>query len=273
MTLKFSVLISVYYTENPKHLDRAFQSIWLDQILKPNQIVLIKDGSLTKDIEAVLDDWQKKLGNILSILSLESNVGLGMALGLGIHYCNYNLVARMDTDDVSLPNRFLRQVKFFEDNPDVDIVGSNIGEFHSDEKCIISYRHVPHAHDDIVRASKIKNPFNHPSVMYKKSAVLAAGGPKNMTGFDDYYLWIRMIMNGSKCANIPDVLLIMRTDNGQMSRRGGYSYLMFECKFQKILLDIKYINILEFVRNILIRLPVRLLPNNLRKYVYKLIRR
>ena len=271
--MNFSVLISAYCTENPKYLDRALHSIWDDQILKPNQIVLVKDGPMTEELNRVMNEWQLKLGDVLSTVSLQSNVGLGEALRVGIHYCKHNLVARMDTDDISLPDRFLDQIRFFKDHSDIDVVGSNVSEFSNDEECISSYRLVPQAHEDIVRRSKFRNPFNHPSVMYKKSAALAAGGPKNMTGFDDYYLWIRMIMNGSKCANIPEILVKCRAGNGLMSRRGGFSYIMFEYKFQKILLDIKYINILEFIRNILIRLPVRLLPNNLRKYVYKLIRR
>ena len=271
--MKFSVLITVYCTEVPDYLHRALESIWDDQVLRPSQIVLIKDGPLTAELDVVIDEWQCRLVDVMDVFALSANVGLGDALRFGINYCKYELVARMDTDDISLPDRFQAQIDFFQTHPDIDIVGSVIGEFDSDEECINSNRLVPHVHDEIVRGSKFKNPFNHPSVMYKKSAVLAADGPKNLTGFDDYYLWIRMIINGSKCANIPVMLIKCRTGNGLMFRRGGFSYIMFEYKFQKILLDIKYINILEFIRNILIRLPVRLLPNNLRKYIYKIIRR
>jgi len=272
MSDNFSVLISVYCTEVPSYLDRSLKSIWSDQILKPSQIVLIKDGPLTAELDVVIDEWKYKLGDVMDVFALNSNVGLGNALRFGISNCKYELIARMDTDDISLADRFRVQVDFLSKNFDIDIVGSNIGEFETNDKFINSIRLVPDTHKEIVRISKIKNPFNHPTVMYKKSSVMAAGGPKKMTGFDDWYLWCRMIMNGSKCANIPEILVKCRIGNGLMDRRGGLSYLVLEYKFLKSLLDMKYINILEFIRNILIRLPVRLLPNRLRGYFYKLTR-
>ena len=205
--MKFSVLISVYCTEKPQYLDRALKSIWDEQLLKPNQIVLVKDGPLTEELENVIEFWKNRVGSIFDIISLELNVGLGEALNIGIKSCIHDLVARMDSDDISLPSRFLDQIKLFKEKTNLDIIGSNVGEFWEEES-VVAFRMVPMTNEDIIKKSKRKNPFNHPSVMYKKKAVLEAGGPQNFTGFDDYFLWIRMIKNGSKCENIQKVLLM-----------------------------------------------------------------
>lgn len=269
----FSVLISAYRTENPEYLERALRSIWDDQKHKPNQIVLIKDGPLTKKLDKVIENWEIRLGRIFCTVSLEFNVGLGKSLNEGIKHCSNNLIARMDTDDISLPDRFIIQIKLFEEHPELDIIGSNISEFSADENSILTKRKVPQYHEDIVKISKIRNPFNHPSVMYKKNAVMAVGGPKNFTGFDDYFLWVRMIENGSKCANIPKILLKMRAGTNLISRRGGFSYLLLEYKFQTMLFKIGYISFFELVRNLLIRLPVRIIPIKLRVLIYKIFMR
>jgi len=268
----FSVLITVYYTENPDYLDRALKSIWDDQTLKPNQIVLVKDGPLTKGLDMVINKWKNNISDTLDILPLKKNIGLGGALSKGINICRFDLIARMDTDDISTPDRFAKQVDFLNKNLHVDIFGSDVSEFSLNENILDGFRRVPKTHDRIIKISRKRNPFNHPSVMYRKKSVLKAGGPLNLTGFDDYYLWVRMINKGAKCANTSDILLKMRAGSGQMLRRGGVKYAFYELKFQRMLLNMKYISIVEFFLNLMIRTPIRILPPVIRVYVYKFMR-
>lgn len=175
--MNFSVLISIYHKEEAKYFNRAMQSIWDEQSVKPDEIVLVQDGKLTDELYRFIDEWKSKLGDVLKIIPLEQNVGLGDALNEGIKHCNYELIARMDTDDISLADRFEKQLKVFE-NSDIDISSSWVSEFDSDEKKIVSYRKIPEKHDEIVSYSKMRNGVNHPAVMYKKSVVEKAGGLK-----------------------------------------------------------------------------------------------
>ena len=272
--MNFSVLISAYRTEEPIILDRALKSIWDDQILKPDQIVLIKDGPLGLDLDKILEKWLTIMGSSLDIVYNPVNLGLGDSLRKGIHHCKYDLIARMDTDDISVPSRFVEQINFLKNNPEVDILGSNISEFANDEMIQTSFRKVPSTHENIIENAKIQCPFNHPSVFFKKKAYLNAAGPKNLFLMDDWYVWVLMIMNGAICANIDKDLVKMRGGSDQMSRRGGWIYLFQSLKLQKLFYDIKFINLIEFLRNSAILITVSLVPPVLRYLMYKyLIRR
>ena len=269
--MKFSVLMSIYYKEKPEYFNRCMQSIWDEQIVKPNEIVLVQDGKLTDELYKVIDRWQEKLRGIFKTIPLEKNVGLGDALNIGLQNCTYELVARMDTDDIALPDRFEKQLKVFE-NSDIDICSSWVSEFDNDENKIISYRKLPQDHDEIVNFAKKRNPLNHPVVMYKKSVVEKAGGYKKMMWFEDYYLWVRMILNGAKFYNIQEPLVSMRAGYGQLERRSGFRYAVEECNFLKRLKEIGFLNSFEFCRNLFIRFTARVMPKKVVKAVYKLLR-
>ena len=270
--MEFSVLMSVYYKENSIYFNRAMQSIFDDQTLKPTQIVLVQDGLLTEALCAEIKKWQHRLGDFLKIIELEKNLGLGDALNIGLASCHHDLVARMDTDDIAHPDRFKIQVEYMVENLDCDILGSTITEFDDNPDFVISSRIVPTKHDDIVLYAQKKNPFNHPSVIYRKSAVADAGGYKKFHGFEDYYLWVRMIKNGSRCANIPMALVSMRVGYSMLARRGGIDYVINEIRLQRKFLDFGFITLFQFIKNLLMRIPVRLLPNRLRGIVYRYIR-
>jgi glycosyltransferase involved in cell wall biosynthesis len=267
----FSVLISIYYKEKPEYFDRAMKSIWDEQIVKPNEIVLVQDGKLTDELINIVSIWKNKLEDIMKIVPLENNVGLGDALNLGLKECTYELVARMDTDDISLANRFEEQIKIFQQN-NVDLCGSWIDEFESDENEIISSRKVPEFNSDIIKFSKMRNPINHPSVMFKKSSVINAGNYKKMFSFEDYYLWIRMLMNNSNLYNIQKSLLKMRAGYNQLERRRGLKYVIYEFNFWLQLYKDGFINLIELLKNLLIKLFIRVMPRNFVKFVYKIIR-
>lgn len=263
--------MSIYYKEKPEYFDRAMFSIWDEQILKPNEIVLVLDGKLTDELMQVILEWKNKLNETMKIIALEKNIGLGDALNVGLKECSYELVARMDTDDISLPNRFSEQIKIFDKN-NVDLCGSWIDEFDNDENEIISSRKVPEYNMEIIKFSKMRNPVNHPSVMFKKQRVIDAGNYKKMYSFEDYYLWIRMLMNNSNLYNIQKSLLKMRAGYNQLERRRGMKYLIYEFKFWTRLYNIKYINFFELIKNLILKLVIRIMPRSVIKNVYKLIR-
>jgi glycosyltransferase involved in cell wall biosynthesis len=269
--MKFSVLLSIYYKEKPEYFDRAMLSIWDEQTIKPNEIILIQDGKLTDELYKIIEKWQEKLGDIFKTIPLEENVGLGDALNIGLQNCSYEIVARMDTDDVAKADRFEKQLKIFE-NSDIDICSSWVSEFDNDEKKIVSYRKLPEYHDDIVKFSKKRNPINHPAVMYKKSAVQKAGGYQKMMWFEDYYLWIRMILNGAKFYNIQESLVNMRAGYRQLERRSGLRYAKEEFKFYKEIYNIGFLNKNEFFVNIITRIPIRIMPKFIIKTIYFILR-
>ena len=268
---KFSVLMSVYAKEKPDYLHRAIQSIWDDQSVKPDQIILVQDGPLTDELHKIIKIWDNKLNNKFKNIILNKNVGLGDALNSGIQACSYELIARMDTDDIASKDRFTKQLAIFQEQ-EIDICGSWVSEFDTDENHITSFRKVPEHHNKIVEFSKKRNPLNHPAVMYKKSAVQKAGGYIRMTWFEDYYLWSRMLLAGARVYNIQEPLVNMRAGYSQLERRKGFQYAYQEFIFQKRLLKIGFINKTEFMKNIAIRLSVRILPRKMVTILYNKIR-
>ena len=269
--ISFSVLLSIYNRESPISLCQSLDSIF-SQILFPHEVVLVKDGPLTDDLERVINKYQSKY-YILKVVSLPVNQGLGKALNEGLKHCSHDLVARMDTDDIAKPERFEKQVKIFQKHPEVDVVGSWIDEFERDISHVVSVRRLPECHEDIRQFAKRRNPINHPVVMFRKSAVLAAGGYRHFPLFEDYYLWIRMLMNGAKFYNIQESLLYFRFSPEMFKRRGGWKYMINELHFLQMMRQMHFISFSQFMQNLFVRFSIRLIPNSLRAIIYtKLIR-
>ena len=271
MDFYFSVLMSVYIKEIPKYFDRALQSITDDQILKPNEIVLVKDGPLTDELEKIIKKWSKKYKNIFKIIPLEKNMGLGEALKIGIENCSYNLIARMDTDDIAKPERFQEQIKIFKNN-EVDLVGSWIDEFWEvDNKIKVQkIRKVPEKDKEIKEKLKFLNSFNHPTVMYRKNEVLKAGSySEKYHLMEDYYLWVRMAMNSCKFYNIQKSSLFFRTTPDTYKRRGGIRFVKADILFQTELLRSGFVNIFEYLRNLFVRISFRIVPWQIRELLQK----
>lgn len=209
----------------------------------------------------------------LKIIPLPTNQGLGKALNEGLKHCSYDIVARMDTDDIAKPDRFEKQLAVFEKYLDIDVVGAWIDEFEDDISEVKSVRKLPELPDDIRQFAKRRNPINHPVVMFRKSAVLAAGGYQHFPLFEDYYLWIRMLMNGAKFYNIQESLLYFRFSPEMFKRRGGWRYVISELHFLQKMRQMHFISFSEFMQNLFVRFSIRLIPNSLRAIVYtKLIR-
>ena len=262
----FSVLIPVYYKDNPSFLTDALQSIE-DQTLVPTEIVIVKDGPVPREIDEVISCFIQHCSIDTSVVPLKENRGLGNALNEGLARCNNNVIARMDADDISMKERFEVQFGVLRAG-EYDLVGSVVEEFSSENPRVSRLRKVPETHDDIVRFAKRRNPVNHPTVMFRKEAVEAAGGYKEIAGFEDYFLWARMLVNGSKFFNVQEPLLRFRTDKNTFRRRGGIAYLGREISFRKQLVEIGLISPWELVFDLFPRTLLRLAPNKLRRFVY-----
>lgn len=266
--MKFSVLISIYYKELPDYLIFCFISIWTEQILKPAEIVLVKDGVLTSELEQVISVWQEKLGNVLKVIPLEQNVGLGKALNIGLQSCSYDWVFRMDTDDISTPDRFLKQVEFIQQNPDIVLFGGQILEFNQDISDASVLKAVPITDKEIRKFAQKRCPFNHMTVAYKKDIVLKLGGYQHHLFMEDYNLWLRVMGVGYQVANLPDVILYARVGNGMHARRRGWQYVQSEKQLLDLKLKLKIQPIVPAVFLFCVRSFFRLLPSSLLEKVY-----
>jgi glycosyltransferase involved in cell wall biosynthesis len=218
---KYSVLMSLYKKEKPKYLKQSIDSM-LNQTILPDEIVIVKDGPLTDELEEVLNSYIARYLDLFNIVVSERNLGLGLALNLGIINCRNELVARMDTDDISLPDRCEKQLRAFEQNNELVIVGTMVDEFYNNPNEIISSRVVPTTHNAIYEFAKRRSPFNHPTVMYKKSKVIECGGYSDLRRNQDVDLFGRMLFAGVKAANIGESLLLFRSNNALSKRRRSW---------------------------------------------------
>ncbi len=270
--IQFSVLISVYKKEKADYLKQALQSI-INQTLKPAEIVIVKDGLLTKKLDECIENFQKQNPKLFKILAFKENRGLGLALRDGVKSCKYEYIARMDSDDISKPDRFEKQFGYLQKHPETALLGTWIIEFSKDEKKPDTITKLPCNHLEIIKFAKRRNPFRHMTVIYKKQAVIDSGNYRDFLWFEDYDLWIRMLQKGYITANIPEYLVNVRADKSMFARRGGWKYLKQEYKFQVFLLKTGFITKMEFVINIFIRSVVRVVPNNIRVFIYNKILR
>lgn len=259
--------MSVYKNEKVEYLKEAIESVFSQTIL-PNEIVIVKDGPLTIELDKYLGILADNYKSV-KFVTLKENKGLGLALREGVQACSNELIARMDTDDIARKDRFEKQLLFFKSNPQVSLLGTCIEEFSKDYRKPDTKTLLPLIHDEIIKFAKKRNPFRHMTVMFKKSAVLEAGNYRDFLWFEDYDLWVRMIDKEFKVANLPDILVSVRADENMFARRGGWEYLKQDIKFQRFLLSIKFIDIRLFILNMLIRTCVRVIPNNVRIFFYK----
>ena len=259
--------MSIYKKENSNFFNSCMNSI-IKQTYPPSEIILVKDGPLRKELEKIIIKWKYKLGGKLKIITLDRNVGLGHSLQYGLLNCTNEIVARTDTDDICREDRFEKQIKFLDNNPDIDVVGCWVAEFENNVNNIISIRKVPISDNKIKKYARFRNPFNHPSVVFRKHAILTCGGYQPFRALEDYYLWVRMILKGRRFANLPEPLLLFRLDKYTFDRRGSLKYLFNEIKLQIFFLKVNFINLPIFIYNIFLRAIVRSFPNKIRKYFY-----
>lgn len=268
----FSVAMSVYKNDIPSCFDRALESITNKQTVEPDEIVLVVDGPVPNEIDIVIDEYFKKCN--LKVIRLESNGGLGNALKIATENCSNELIARMDSDDVAVSDRFERQLVFMKEHPEVDIVGGNISEFIGSENNIVSYRVVPTTDKRLKAYLKKRCPFNHMTVMFRKTSIMKAGGYLDWHYNEDYYLWIRMFLNGSIFSNLGETLVNVRINEKLYARRGGKQYFNSEKKLQQFMRNNRIISLFTYFSNITKRFIVQcIIPNSLRGFIYRKIAR
>jgi glycosyltransferase involved in cell wall biosynthesis len=259
---KFSVLMSIYEGDKPDYFRDAMDSI-LNQTVKPDEIVLVKDGPVSRELDSIIGEYRERLGGLLKIVSLEKNNGLGTALAEGIKNCDFDIIARMDADDISGPERFEKQLKFLKNNPRTDVVSCFAAAFEESPEKPLFVRRGPLLHEQIARQFRFRFCMNHPAAMFRKNAVLAAGNYTPFAGLEDYHLWAKMITNGTEMATIGQVLYYHRWEKGLLARRSGIKRAVQQIKLQKEFLKTGFVNKSQFLRNVIIRSAAVLIPQGL----------
>ena len=272
--MKFTVLISVYKNDDSVHFDKALRSVTIDQTLRPDEVVLVVDGPVTDDINKVIDQWQSQISIPFIVIRSVDNIGLSNALNLGIKHCKFDYIARMDSDDISLPYRFEKQLLFLNANSEVSLLGGWYKQYDKDMEYCLTERKVPVSFDEIKLFAMTRTPFNHVTAVFKKQSLVDIGGYPEIMGYmEDWLVALCLINKGFKIKNIPEYLVHVRGGTDFLDRRGGIAYARLEIKNLSKMHRLKLIGTRHFLLNLIIRISVRITPLFLRAYVYKMIRK
>lgn len=268
--MNFSVLLSLYFREKTEHLNECLQSIHT-QSLKPNEVVIVFDGPVGQNLRDIVTHWSRFLP--IKLLKIKENVGLGQALNKGLEVCSHEIVLRMDTDDVCSANRFKLQIDKLENDKELIVLGGHIDEYDEGLSTFIGKRIVPLDNEAIKKQVVIKNPFNHMTVAFRKSAVLAVGGYQHHAFMEDYNLWLRIIAAGYKVENLDTVLVKARTGHSMLLRRKGIEYVKSEMLLFKLKRKLQIQPVHLCFITFLVRSIPRLFPSSLLRICYKLQRK
>lgn len=263
----FSVLLSVYAGDQPEYLHRSLRSVVHEQTRRPDDVVVVRDGPVDPALLRVVDELDRSTTVSITRVELQHNQGLGRALDAGLASCRHDVVARQDADDISLPTRFERQLPLIEQG--ADLVGSGLLEFGTDEADIVGRRTPPTGAEEIRRYARFHDPFNHPTVVYRRAAVQAVGGYEHLPLLEDYWLFMRMLQSGVTPANIAEPLVLYRVGAGAYARRGGRELLRSEIDLQRRMRTAGYLTLPQYVRNLVVRGGYRLVPQGLRRVAYR----
>ena len=266
--MKISLLISLYHKENSLALEQCFQSMWIDQTIQPNEIILVLDGPIGEELGECVTKWQKMIGKPLKIIPLKQNIGLGKALNKGLEHCSNEWVFRMDTDDICKHNRFEKQIQFIQSHPNVVLFGGQIIEFDKDIEDTSGIKTVPISNNEIKKFAEKRCPFNHMTVAYKKSVIQELGGYQHHLFMEDYNLWLRVIGKGYEVANLSEVILYARVGNGMHARRKGFEYIKSEKQLLNLKKELGLQNPIHANMLFLIRSAFRLMPSSLLGTIY-----
>lgn len=269
----YSILMSVYAKENPVFFDEAIRSM-LEQTVRTDDFVIICDGPLTEELDGVLEQYQKRYPDVFHIVRLPENVGIGAAANAGLQACKNELVAKMDADDISVPDRCELQLKLFAENPQLTVLGGFIEEFDKDPEHPFSIRSVPESNEAIRDFARRRQPFNNQTVMYRRNAVIAAGGYSDLRRNEDYDLYIRLLKNGCHAENLPVTLVKVRVDEKAQLRRGSKSTLYGCIQSRWKAYRIGYSSFWDFLYCVAGQLLVCICPGKLQRMIYsKFLRR
>lgn len=263
---KISVLMSVYKKEKPEYLKAALESI-LAQTRQADEILLIEDGPLTDELYEVVAQYEKKC-DFLRVYAIKENVQLGRALAKGVELCRYGLIARMDTDDIAMPDRLEKEGAYMQEHPEVDVVGGFIREF-NDEGTIDRVKKMPLSQQEILEYVKFRNPLNHMTVMYRRDAVLKAGNYKHFPFLEDYSLWSRMLSEGYQFRNMEEILVRARTSMSLVRRRSGLAYYKNFRELRRQQHQLGLTNTYEYGKAIAGTFVMIMLPGWVKEYSYR----
>lgn len=270
--MKFSVLIPVFYRANPIFFRESLDSILEFQSCKPSEVVIIVDGTPTEPLEEIIASYKLAYSNVLKVKILPEHCGTGYALKVGVEHCSNEIIARMDADDIAVYYRFEKQLSFMKNHQNVTVLGGLIEEFSDTQGDLMQYRTVPKSHCDIVQFAKFRCPVNHPTVMFRKSAILAVGNySKEYLYKEDYQLWVRLLSQGYQFHNMQEVLLHFRFQNkgkGIVKKRSGLRYAISEVKFANFSRKIGFFSFKEYLRYAVFFFFGRLLPNGVLRFFY-----
>jgi glycosyltransferase involved in cell wall biosynthesis len=266
----FSLLLAVWDGDRPEYLRRAFRSAVDDQTVRPDQVVVVRDGPVRPELERALVELRCTSPVPVTIVALEHNMGLGPALNAGIDASWFDVIARMDADDVSMPHRFATELPLM---AKADIVGGGLLEFGADTDDIVGKRTPPTSDEQIREYARRHDPFNHPTVVYRREAVLAAGGYGDLPLMEDYALFARMLENGARAANVAEPLVFYRVGAAAESfkRRGGLALLRSELRLQRDFVHSGFVSRTEYLRNVAVRGGYRLVPWWCRRVIYRVL--
>lgn len=270
-TEPYSILMSVYSGENPEYLRQAMDSMFL-QTVPSDDFVLVCDGPLTPPLDAVITSFTLRYPHILRVIRLDEHQGLAAALNTGLRQCRHELIARMDSDDISLPHRCQAQLACFSRQRNLAILSGTVVEFDQSPSEITGKRQLPSGHGEICRYSRTRSPFNHPAVMYRKSAVTSVGGYlMHYPLLEDYDLWVRMLRAGFRGENLREPLLLMRTGSGMYRRRRGSRYAGCLLAFHRALLGSGWSSAADYLSCSIPHAIACLLPLPLLRQVYRVL--
>jgi len=273
MKNRLSVLMSVYKNDPVGQFQDAFESI-LRQSVRPDQIVLVRDGQVPEALQQRLDRLKVEYPALVKVVELEQNVGLSRALNIGIDHCDHEIIARMDADDISLGTRFFEQMSVLERDPSIALLSAWVDQYNEDMTVLRTARKVPERHEEIVRYAKRRTPFNHTCCIFRKDAALRVGKYPDLTSYcEDWWLALRLIKNGYRLHNVQQSLLKMRTGKDFYKRRAGLRYLRIEIVNIYKMYKEKLISFPDFIGNLAIRVPVRVLPDAVVELFYRKMNR
>lgn len=268
--IEFSVLMSLYIKENPLYLESCLESL-SRQTLQPNEIVMVLDGPISQELNDVLLRWNNLLP--LKIYPITNNVGLGKALNYGLEKCAYNIIARMDTDDICHCKRFEWQISEFVNEPKLVLLGGAISEFEDNVENITGTRKVPQGHKDILLSARMRNPFNHMTVMYKRNVIQEVGGYIHHHFMEDYNLWLRVLSGDHLTKNLSETLVYARVGNAMLSRRRGMHYIKSEYQLAILKHQLGFTGKSQTIYIFLARCLPRIIPFFIIKRIYKFLRK
>ncbi|WP_025236695.1 glycosyltransferase family 2 protein [Mannheimia sp. USDA-ARS-USMARC-1261] len=268
--MNFSVLMSLYYKEQPAYLEESLHSLQA-QTLPASEIVIVFDGVISESLEQVVQNFAEKLP--LVVVRLPQNVGLGQALNEGLKHCSNEWVFRMDTDDICLSERFEKQVKFIQENPEVVLFSTQVEEFDETMSSSLGIKRVPVSCEEIYSSALLRNPFNHMATAYKKSVIEQVGGYQHHLYMEDYNLWLRVIAQQYKVYNLPEILVKVRSGTAMYARRKGFDYIKSELQLAQLKSLLKLQSASVATIYFIMRALPRLLPKSLLGKVYKKLRK